>query len=172
MDDRAGWIAPGWGAPRIERGRTATSVASARYSDHGVSLQLANSQGTQGIVVVGSQGERTTSSPHQLACKEESVDFDRDGTFADPTRGFTEEFTEVECPKTLMPLDSNTVQTRRRVFPAVPPRRPVLRRRIVGVRGIDLEEVREGDTITVNFEMYNRLLDTLEDVKKRLIQES
>ena len=47
-------------------------------------------------------------TPIKLACKEESVDFDWDGTFADLTRGFTEEFTEVECPKTLTLLDSNT----------------------------------------------------------------
>ena len=38
-------------------------------------------------------------TPIKLACKEESVDFDWDGTFADLTRGFTEEFTEVECAR-------------------------------------------------------------------------
>ena len=112
-------------------------------------------------------------TPIKLACKEESVDFDWDGTFADLTRGFTEEFTEVECPKTLTLLDSNTECRRAasRVFRLCLRDGPFYEGGSLAFEGFDLEEVREGDTITVNFEMYNRLLDTLEDVKKRLIQE-
>ena len=112
-------------------------------------------------------------TPIKLACKEESVDFDWDGTFADLTRGFTEEFTEVECPKTLTLLDSNAECRRAasRVFRLCLRDGPFYEGGSLAFEGFDPEEVREGDTITVNFEMYNRLLDTLEDVKKRLIQE-
>ena len=136
-----------------------------------------NSQTLKGLRGSSSLGRRVSMdyklTPIKLACKEESVDFDWDGTFADLTRGFTEEFTEVECPKTLTLLDSNTECRRAasRVFRLCLRDGPFYEGGSLAFEGFDPEEVREGDTITVNFEMYNKLLDTLEDGKKRLIQE-
>jgi hypothetical protein len=100
-----------------------------------------------------------------------------DGTFADLTRAFTEEFTEVELPKTLELLDRNKECRRAasRVFRLCLRDGPVWVKEMEGgslaFEGFDPGEVKDGDVITVNFEMYNKMLDTIEDVKKKLIQE-
>ena len=94
----------------------------------------------------------------RLACKHVSHAVDWDGTFADLTRLFTDEFTSNETPKSLHLLDKGACRVAAaRVY------RLWDKEAHIAFEGFDLDAVKDGDTIQVNYECFNKLLDILEE---------
>mmetsp|Transcript_25930 Transcript_25930/g.64940 ORF Transcript_25930/g.64940 Transcript_25930/m.64940 type:complete len:626 (-) Transcript_25930:107-1984(-) len=99
----------------------------------------------------------------RLACKAEQVDVDWDGTFSDLARLFTEEFTSNETPSSLQLLDKGVCRVyAQRTF------RLWDTEKHVAFEGYDLSAVKDGDTIQVNYELYSRMLDQVEERRGEL----
>ena len=97
----------------------------------------------------------------KLACKSERVPVDWDGSYADLTRLFTEEFTQNEEPEGLKLLDrandaGGCLTEARRTFRLWDPKTRL------AYENFNLDDVRDGDTVQVNFEMYDRMLVALD----------
>ena len=97
----------------------------------------------------------------KLACKSERVPVDWEGTYASLTRLFTEEFTQHEEPEgtKLLDLDDASggcVSHAKRAFRLWDPATRLAFENFV------LDDVKEGDTIQVNFEMFDVMLLALD----------
>ena len=97
----------------------------------------------------------------KLACKSERVPVDWDGSYADLTRLFTEEFTQNEEPEGLKLLDrangaGGCLTEARRTFRLWDPKTRL------AYENFNPDDVRDGDTVQVNFEMYDRMLVALD----------
>tara|TARA_B110000977_G_scaffold181742_1_gene242721 strand:+ start:13765 stop:15639 length:1875 start_codon:yes stop_codon:yes gene_type:complete len=96
-----------------------------------------------------------------LACKTERVPVDWDGTYASLTRSFTEEFTQNEEIEGVKLLDREApmgcMEDAKRAFRLWDPH---LR---LAYENFSLDDVREGDTIQVNFEQYDVMLMRLDE---------
>ena len=90
----------------------------------------------------------------KLACKSERVPVDWDGSYADLARLFTEEFTQNEEPEGLKLLDraneaGGCLTEAKRAFRLWDPKTRLAYENFV------LDDARDGDTVQVNFEMYD-----------------
>lgn len=97
----------------------------------------------------------------KLACKSERVPVDWDGSYADLARLFTEEFTQNEEPEGLKLLDraneaGGCLTEAKRAFRLWDPKTRLAFENFV------LDDARDGDTVQVNFEMYDRMLVALD----------
>ena len=98
----------------------------------------------------------------KMACKSERVPVDWDGSYADLARVFTEEFTQNEEPAGMKLLDrandaGGCMTEARRTFRLWDPKTRM------AYENFNLDDVREGDTVHVNFEMYDRMLVALDE---------
>ena len=96
-----------------------------------------------------------------MACKSERNPVDWDGSYADLARLFTEEFTQNDEPRGLKLLDrandeGGCLTEARRAFRLWDPKTRM------SYENFNPDDVRDGDTVQVNFEMYDRMLVALD----------